>query len=348
MTRHERSRTLKTAFTAAVLGLACLIGAPAAVAQQTLGPDITVGGFDYPGSFLPGQTIPVEIALQCGDYCNEEADWWIWVELSDESILRYDGASGRWVPNAGTVPDAPSFQRALNDLPAASLPGRLLLPPGSALLHFAYDLPMDGEFVVGRDAVWDEDTLWLWVDDGFYEDFSDGRANLFGHDRAGRWSVARERYVLTPGASAAVHLATYRGRFSYFQYGADVRCVGGSPTTLRRGMGIVFNADGDYRNGYVFHINARGYYTIFKKRRGVTVPVVRGWKRSLAIARGFRKWNRLEVRSDGGSLRFWINETLVRTVQDTTFTAGRAGVKAFGGGGDRFEFDNLILRVAGD
>lgn len=337
-----------TAFAAAVLGLACLLGAPAANAQQTGGPDITVGGVDYPNSYLPGQTVPVEIALQCGDYCNSAADWWIWVELSDKSVLRYDGAAERWVPNAGTVPDAPSFQRALNDLPVASLPGRLLLPPGSALFHFAYDLPMDGVFDVYQDAVWDEDTLWLWVDDGFYEDFSDGRANRFGHDPAGRWFVARGRYILTPSGNAAVHLATYSGRFSYFHYGADVRCVGGSPTTLRRGMGIVFNADDAYRSGYVFHINARGYYTIFKKRRGVTVPVMRGWQPSPAIARGFWKWNRLEVQSDGSSLRFWINDTLVRTVQDTTFIAGRAGVKAFGGGGDRFEFDNMILRVAGD
>lgn len=339
---------MMTAVAAAVLGLACLLGAPAANAQQTAGPDITVGGFDYPGAFLPGQTVPVEIALQCGSYCNADADWWIWVEMPDGSLLRYDGAAERWVPNVGEIPDAPSFQRALTDLPSTPLPGRLLLPAGWALLHFAYDLPMDGVFDVYNDAVWEEDWLGIWVDEGFFEDFSDGRANRFAPDPAGRWSVARERYVLTPGGNAAVHLATYRGRFSYFRYGADVRCVGGSPTTLRRGMGIVFNADGAYRSGYVFHVNARGYYTIFKKRRGVTVPVIRGWKRSPAIAKGFRKWNRLEVESYAGELRFWINDTLVQTIQDETFTAGRAGVKAFGGGGDRFEFDNVILRVSGD
>jgi hypothetical protein len=116
-------------------------------------------------------------------------------------------------------------------------------------------------------------------------------------------------------------------------------------------MGLVFRAGSSYGNGYVFHINARGFGFIFKRVGGATrrlgAEPLR-WFRSDAIRTGKGAWNRLEVECAGDQLTFKINGKVVREARDVRFQLGRVGLKAFGDGanGERVEFDNVTLRVA--
>jgi len=334
---------------AIAIAAALLAAAPARAQVAPPVIDATVDGFDYAGDYLPGQPIPVEIALQCNDACGESADWWVWAVLPQGRVLRYDGAAGAWVRNDAPDPEAPSFQQPLADLARTTLPGTLTLPPGVTYVHFAIDLLPDGvRQLPGGDYFATEDSpVWVYTAEGFYEDFDDGRANRFAHDGGSSWRVARRRYRLEARNDYAVSWALRPATPPDFEYGADVRCVAGDADTLRRGMGIIFRAGRNYDDGYVFHVNARGYFTIFRRDRGATVPLMSGWKFSPAIRRGFGKWNRLDVLAWRSRMVFRVNGVVVKRLRDATYSSGRAGVKAFGSAasGDRFEFDNLALRA---
>jgi hypothetical protein len=352
----------KSAFASALAALACLAALAVPAAAQSPALDIKAGGQDlYLSGYLPGQPIPVSIQMACGSECGSMAEWFIWVDdpYAGTTRVHFDGATGRWVTGALT----PSFRRPLADLAKTGLPGRLTLPQGYWRLRFAADLDLDGVPTENSDFYY-EDVDWQFqfpqyltisIGDGFYEDFNAGTAPGWIPDTSGSWGVRSGRY--RAGATAAAGTRTYSSRYNRifrdFSYGADVRVYSGGPDVLLRGVGLIFRGGYTYNDGYVFHINANGYYLIFKRLRGRTYLMTPSWTPSAYINRGIGAWNRLEVVATSGYLtstptqRFLINGKEVRQFHDKTFVAGRPGLKMFGSpaSGDRFEFDNVILRV---
>ncbi|NJD57212.1 MAG: DUF1565 domain-containing protein [Nitrospirae bacterium] len=181
---------------------------------------------------------------------------------------------------------------------------------------------------------------------GFFEDFNDGVANRWNNDGTGAWSVTDWRYTAAANTTLRVFYSHYRETYDNFVYAADVRKTAGN---VKRAMGLVFRTDGTYNNGYVFHINANGYYLIFKRVNGRTQYLIRDWTYSPSINTGMNVWNRLEVDCSGPDLTFTINGQIVQTITDSSFASGRVGVKAFGSAlkGDVVQFDNAELTPAG-
>lgn len=353
----------KTAFSAALAVLAGLAVLAVPAGAQTGPPvlDIKAAGHDdYASGYLPGQPIPVQIGMSCGDECGSLAEWFIWVDNPGTGVpyVYYNGATGRWVRGA----PRPSYRRALTDLAPMALPGRFTLPQGYWRLRFAADLTPDGVPTPLSDFYYEDVTypfqipqyLTVNVDAGFYEDFNGGSAPGWITDTGGAWGVRAGRFRVgaIPRWGARTYTARYNRVFDNFSYGADVRVYSGGPDVLLRGVGLIFRAGYTYNDGYVFHINANGYYLIFKRYRGRTYLMTPGWTYSPYIHRGMGVWNRLEVTATRSYLgaapqqRFLINGHVVKSLADRTFTAGRAGLKAYAdpASGDRFEFDNVILR----
>jgi hypothetical protein len=198
---------------------------------------------------------------------------------------------------------------------------------------------------------------------GFFEDFERGLTDVFVPTPAGAWKVValatpndfHGGFVYRMRALGAQQVFTSRTPDAYtdFRFAADVRLAGGPAVSAARGVGLIFRAGPTYRNCYVFHVNAQGFYTIFKRVNGVTravggLPVA--WRPNSVIQRGSGAWNHLQVDAFGSSLTFLINGTVVQTLRDATFPSGAVGVKAFGDGAtaDQFQFDNAALIIPVD
>lgn len=188
--------------------------------------------------------------------------------------------------------------------------------------------------------------------DGFSEDFNDGVADFWKPNRPRAWTAVGNSdvgiYILKPRSTPpAVEFSLFPESYADFIYSASVRLAVGAAVSRSRAMGLVFRSDGTYRNCYVFHINARGNFLIFKRVQGVTRKLMSGWTPSPAIVRGIGSWNVLEVEAFGPTMIFRINGTEVKRLTDGSRARGRAGLKAFGGrdGRESFEFDNAVLQV---
>lgn len=214
----------------------------------------------------------------------------------------------------------------------------------------------------------------VWSAAGFFEDFEDGVADDWSFDADPGWAadggVLRVSPRGTTTASTSVRFASYPVSYADFTYSADLRLrevaavpEGAPPSDgLRRGVGLLFRSDGTYRNGYVFHINAAGSFTIFKRAGGATATLV-AWTPSPAsctgeydltfsstICTGIGAWNHLEVTAFGRDMIFRVNGTTVAAVRESAGDyrrTGQPGLKAFGGNDAQeiFEFDNVQLRV---
>jgi hypothetical protein len=339
---------------AAAVALAALVlplGPRAASAQQ-LG--LLVGGDPmYAPSVLPGEVIPVEISLACETACGEAAEWWIWVEnMNDPTDARYfDGAAGKW--RSGS---APSYDRPLADTAPLTLPGRLTLPEGQWFVRFAVDRNRGGVRHEGAAGYteYQADTysgfISQYVQPGFFDDFSDGDAKGWTTDGSGAWGLAGQAYRAAANQRMRVFWSRHAGQYDDFAFSADVRLRAGDALSRRRGFGLMFRSAGGYNNCYAFHINANGYYLIFKRVNGRTVLLTRDWTPHPAISKGVGAWNTLQVQAYGDYLSFSINGTQVDQFNDVSFARGYAGVKAFGdsASGDRFQFDNVRLFAGGN
>lgn len=342
-----RSRSIVVAAVLAALAVLAPVASPA----QQLG--LLVGGSpDWAPTVVPGEPIPVEITLACDTACGEPAEWWIWAQdMNDPAATWYfDGAAARWRPGA-----APSYDRPLADTGPLALPGRLTLPAGQWYVRFAVDRNRGGVRHEGSEGYteYQPDSYYAYlvqyVAPGFFDDFFDGDARGWVNDGTGAWGVAGRAYRASATARMRVFWARHRGQYQDFSYGADVRLRAGTALSRRRGAGLFFRSDGGYRNCYVFHLNANGYYLIFKRVNGRT-RLLGDWTPHQAINTAAGAWNRLEVEAYGTWLGFFINGVLVDEITDSSFAAGSAGVKAFGdsASGDRFEFDNVRLWAGAD
>lgn len=116
---------------------------------------------------------------------------------------------------------------------------------------------------------------------------------------------------------------------------------------LDNGYGMLFRADDENDNFYLFEISGDGYVWIGRYRDGgeqEAEPLIGGgWQESEAVNQGLDVLNKLSVRAEGGNLIFTVNGFEVGRVTDTTFRSGDIGlmVRTLGLGGVRVQFDNF-------
>ena len=109
------------------------------------------------------------------------------------------------------------------------------------------------------------------------------------------------------------------------------------------GAGIMCRADmSDNGDGYYFMINPNGYYSI-RIGQGEKIASLIDWQRSKAVHTGIDQ-NTIRAVCLGDRLAMYVNDELVASVIDHTYSSGYTGMAVAGGmNGADMSFDNLTL-----
>lgn len=116
---------------------------------------------------------------------------------------------------------------------------------------------------------------------------------------------------------------------------------------LDNGYGLLFRANAEQGDFYLFKVSADGYVWIGRYSDGAEEATIIAdhWFASPAVLRGLDVTNKLGVQAEAGNMIFYVNNQEVGRVTDNTFTNGDVGilVQTLGGGGVRVLFDNLSV-----
>lgn len=112
------------------------------------------------------------------------------------------------------------------------------------------------------------------------------------------------------------------------------------------GFGMLFFADNDADDFYLFEISSDGFVWIGFCDNGceeLEMLVGDGWFESDAVNQGIGAKNTLRVDVNDGTMTFYVNGTLVGEAYDTTRIGGDVGVaiESFSSGNVLIEFDNF-------
>lgn len=117
---------------------------------------------------------------------------------------------------------------------------------------------------------------------------------------------------------------------------------------LDNGYGLLFRANPETGDFYLFKVSGDGYAWIGRYRDGAEDATLIGdhWFESAAVLQGLNVTNRLTVRAEAGNMIFYVNGQEVGRVTDDAFAAGDVGVvvQTLGGAPVRIQFDNLSVR----
>ncbi len=118
--------------------------------------------------------------------------------------------------------------------------------------------------------------------------------------------------------------------------------------TVDNGYGLLFRANPEKGDFYLFKVSADGYVWIGRYSAGLEheTLISPNWFESPAVQQGLNVTNKLTVRAEAGNLIFYVNGQEVGRVTDNTYTAGDVGllVQTLGGAPVRVQFDNLSVR----
>jgi hypothetical protein len=117
---------------------------------------------------------------------------------------------------------------------------------------------------------------------------------------------------------------------------------------LDNGYGLLFRADPEAGDFYLFKVSADGYVWIGRYEGGAEATAIVGqhWFESPAVRQGLNVTNTLRVQAEAGNLMFFVNDQEVGRVTDPTFSAGDVGmlVQSLSGAPVRVRFDNLSVQ----
>lgn len=116
---------------------------------------------------------------------------------------------------------------------------------------------------------------------------------------------------------------------------------------LDNGFGMIFRADTDAGNFYLFKISGDGYVWIGRYRDNAEEMAIVGnhWIQSTAVQQGLNATNVLRVQAESGNLIFFVNNQEVGRITDNAFSSGDIGLFAetLGSPGVRVHFDNFTV-----
>ncbi len=173
-------------------------------------------------------------------------------------------------------------------------------------------------------------------------------------NNAGAWSTGDDTYTSGNVVDGAYQLlikgddvsrwASAGENFSDGLYAVETRQTEGP---LDNGYGMLFRADAEKGDFYLFKISGDGYVWIGKYVDGAEAePIIGGhWFESTAVNPGLNAANKLSVRAESGNLIFYVNNQEVGRVTDKTYTQGDIGLFAqtLGFPGVNVTFDNFTV-----
>lgn len=174
-------------------------------------------------------------------------------------------------------------------------------------------------------------------------------------DNAGNWGTGEDAYSIGAVVNGVYDFKVLENdisrwvsagkSFSDGIYEVEATPVEGS---LDNGYGLIFRANPEAGDFYLFKVSADGYVWIGRYANGAEAATIIGdhWFESPAVLRGLNATNKLKVQAEAGNLIFYVNDQEVGRVTDNTLTKGDVGmlVQTLGGGGVRVLFDNLSVK----
>ncbi len=117
---------------------------PVSVFALSPSPDIKVNGFDNNMAIASGEELSITLALDTGDFANQDADWWFLHYMPDGSIYYFDILTWE-LRDLGVDPVVqPTYQGPLFDFGALELVALSDLSEGAHEFLFAVDTERDG------------------------------------------------------------------------------------------------------------------------------------------------------------------------------------------------------------
>jgi hypothetical protein len=124
-------------------------------------PDIKTNGSDGPVNLNHGDPLSVTIELACGNYCGDNADWWVIAVDPFNKYYYYDFQTDTWAQKCTSCYPLSSYQSPLVNMgtyevlsavagpqmPVANTPD---LPSGTYTFYFGVDLNMNGKIDMGQ------------------------------------------------------------------------------------------------------------------------------------------------------------------------------------------------------
>ncbi len=177
------------------------------------------------------------------------------------------------------------------------------------------------------------------------ETFDNAGAWSSGEDAYSRGSVVDGAYVFEVLQNDVSRWAAAGQNFGDGIYELEATQIDGP---LDNGYGLLFRANAEAGNFYLFKISGDGYVWIGRYQDGAEAATLIGdhWFESAAVQQGLNVANRLTVRAEAGNLIFRVNGQEVGRVTDNTFAAGDVGllVQTLGGAPVTVRFDSLSVR----
>lgn len=187
------------------------------------------------------------------------------------------------------------------------------------------------------------------MDGGFFEDFNRGHADNWIDDESGVWSVTDKVYRMNGDGSGTLRASCYNAPFNDFAYQIDVRRTQGK---LDAFQGMIFRLASN-GNFYLFAIIGSGYYSAYKFDSHSGIEMI-PWTATGVIKQGIKAWNTLKIVCNGPAIDFFVNGTLLQTVEDNApYLSGMVGIfavdeKKGDQGNPIVDFDNIKLSISGN
>ena len=178
------------------------------------------------------------------------------------------------------------------------------------------------------------------------EEFIAGQTGnwLVEGDDAGRTAVLNEQLFIEieePGLLQYAALA--EPRFNDFILEVDATLLSGD---LENSFGVLFRMQ-SVDQFYRFDVTGNGLYMMERRNAdGSWTRFIDDWTESPAIKQGLAVTNRLKVDARGPLLSFYVNDQLLRQVNDASYVEGQIALDAgvFGRPGLQVAFDDLVVR----
>ncbi|MGC9333024.1 MAG: hypothetical protein ACP5JJ_02680 [Anaerolineae bacterium] len=150
-----------------------------------------------------------------------------------------------------------------------------------------------------------------------------------------RLAVYEENYVTWANPEPALDL-------SDFLLEAEARQVEGA---LDNNLGLLVRYEDD-EHFYWFQISSDGYFSVDLWEEGEWTSLV-GWEASPAIQQGLDATNRLRLVCRGNEFEFYVNDSLLTTLVEGTYSTGNIGlaIGTFDEPGVVVHFDNVLVRA---
>ncbi|MDH5605554.1 MAG: hypothetical protein OEY93_01590 [Anaerolineae bacterium] len=142
---------------------------------------------------------------------------------------------------------------------------------------------------------------------------------------SGKWFVKNGKFQ-TRGVASAYATTGQKGVHSNFVYTARMKrrgCTTCYNFLLFRGTPAPLGSLNSWASSYMFMYSNAGKFTVYKIINSLGTILITETD-SPAINKG--GWNKLQIRANGTSFKFFINGTQVGTISDGTLPSGRVGI----------------------